>query len=352
MTNDSGTHIEAGRGPDTSRNETSTNETGTGEIPLCLIGEFRDVSAISGTATQIAPPRFLACAAGDGVTCSLDNVRLRVRFKESEGIRLNDEAERWMVDDYRSHEARGKVGGWRFLHVFGIGDTGTSVVVGVGHISSGIDMTRGFVEFNPNKLAEEPEFWRVLRKLPGYVQKCEVARYDLAADVEVPRGMVRLAKDRRMYRLDVSKSTTEYLGRRDVAGFVKVYDKQAESGLADPMTRVELTCDGRWTVEQVAERWPLVYAIWGDTDGMRDVTQALCMLLAEKVAAGESIEDYMALVNYRTRKKIRQALGTRTVVPFPSAGAVEVRKQAGDWARAVLGSGMFADREKWGPDAT
>lgn len=336
MTNDSGAHVEAG----------------TGEIPLCLIGEFRDVSTISGTVAPIEPRRFLACAAGCGVTCSLDNVRLRVRLKESEGIRLNDEAERWMVDDYRSFEARGRVGGWRFLHVFGIGDTGTSVVVGVGHISSGVDMTRGFVEFNPNKLADESEFWRVLGKLPGYVQKCEVARYDLATDVKVPRGLVRLAKDRRMYQLNVSKSTTEYLGRRDAAGFVKVYDKQAESGLADPLTRVELTCDGGWTVEQVGQRWPLVYGIGGDADGMRDVTQALCVLLAEKYARGESIEDYMALVNYRTRKKIRDALGTRTVVPFPSAGAAEVRKQAGDWARAVTGSGMFADREKWGPDAT
>lgn len=318
---------------------------GSGEIPPCLIGEFRDVNTIGAGEIKTEPLRFLGCSVGGGVTCSLDNVRLRMRFDEAEAIELNDKAETWQCDDYRLYEARGKVGGWRFLHRFGMGET--SVVIGVGHISTKVNMTRGFVEFNPNKVARCPEFWRVWAKLMRYVRKASVARYDLAVDVPIDRDFVRLQKDRRMYQLNQSKSMTEYLGRRDASGFVKVYDKTAESGLDVPLTRVELTCDGDWSLVDVANYWPVVYRLGGSVESMRRESQVVALLLAEKVANGETVEDYMAMLNYRTRKKVRDAIGETCVIPFPDFGANEVKKQADDWGRALLGFGMFADLERW-----
>lgn len=320
-------------------------QNSAGEIPPCLIGGFHDINVVSGMDAEGVPARFLPCKPDEGVTCSLDNVRLKIRLKESDGIKLNGEAESWMVDDYKSFEAHGKVGGWRFLHVFGMGET--SLVLGVGHIASKVDMTRGFVEFNPNKLARNDEFWRVLGKLPSYVMRSGVSRFDLAADVEVERGLVRLEKDRRTYQLTQSKSLTEYLGQRNAPGYVKVYDKAAESGLDTPLTRVELTCDGGWSVDKIGEKWPTVYRIGKPYEEVSSVMAALAELLAEKVASGHSIEDYMAGLDYRTRKKLRDMLAEECVVPFPTVGAAEVRKQAYAWADALLGKGMFADREKW-----
>lgn len=140
----------------------------------------------------------------------------------------------------------------------------TDLIRGFMEPSCKVNMNRGFVEFNPNKVAGDKRFWRLLEKLAPCVSHASLKRYDLAYDIECARKDCRLSKDRRMYKAVISNGITEYLGVKNTAGYVKVYDKAAEMNLSGVLTRIELTCDGEWDAAQVAAHWPQVHAWWSD----------------------------------------------------------------------------------------
>lgn len=73
-------------------------------------------------------------------------------------------------------------------------------------------MNRGFIEFNPNKVAGDKRFWRLLEKLAPCVSHARLKRFDLAYDLPTSRLDCRLSKDRRMYKSVISNGITEYLG--------------------------------------------------------------------------------------------------------------------------------------------
>ena len=73
---------------------------------------------------------------------------------------------------------------------------------------------------------------------------------------------VRTLKDGRNYEAHISGALTEYLGQRNKPGRVKVYDKTAEAGLDDPLTRVELTVDATWSAEKIMEQLPTVFSLF------------------------------------------------------------------------------------------
>lgn len=111
-----------------------------------------------------------------------------------------------------------------------------------GYTNKEEDKRRVILDFNPNKLEYEDftEIHNVIRCLVDL----EVVRCDLAIDVPVPRLFANLIKDNRNYEyLDYNKNgITEYLGSRNTTNFVKLYDKEKESGLDSPLTRLEYTC--------------------------------------------------------------------------------------------------------------
>ena len=104
------------------------------------------------------------------------------------------------------------------------------------------------IEFNPNK---NDMFF--IKDLLTYIccfltpiegKYYQLIRYDLAVDIPLPREQVLLLKEgKRRYQRVLDTSLTEYIGRRNSNGFVKVYDKTAESNLDYALTRVEITCD-------------------------------------------------------------------------------------------------------------
>ncbi len=111
------------------------------------------------------------------------------------------------------------------------------------------DRRRGFIEFNPNKLFNDPDYSVILHDLcflREHSSEWTISRWDLAVDMPISREFVRLIKEsRRNYSLKwVSRlNFTEYLGCHGRCGFVKLYNKQVESNLPYECTRFEITLD-------------------------------------------------------------------------------------------------------------
>lgn len=101
----------------------------------------------------------------------------------------------------------------------------------------------GFIEFNPNSFSQNEHFWKDFEKLKSNVSILEVKRFDLAIDIPVMRDRIMVIKGNQLYNcyMHSRQNKTEYLGRRNKVGFVKIYNKQIQKELDDPLTRVEIT---------------------------------------------------------------------------------------------------------------
>ena len=140
---------------------------------------------------------------------------------------------------------------------------GNSFWVGVGLNTTKTHYGRIRLEFNPNKVAG----YDCLRKLLGCLNNSSspvhtsILRYDLAVDFPVLRSNAFLVKDQRIKRTidDGSENRTEYLGPRSKPGSVKLYNKQIESKLGHPLTRLELTLEPETPYDDV--NWPKVYFV-------------------------------------------------------------------------------------------
>lgn len=117
------------------------------------------------------------------------------------------------------------------------------------------------LDINPNKVPYEvlSLFVRLLR---GSSQSISLQRFDLALDLPLPRDEVFLQRDaRRGYRLfDEAGGRTEYQGKRDSHGALKLYDKTKESSLAVPVTRCEVTVVPG-TSPSVADVFPVMHSL-------------------------------------------------------------------------------------------
>lgn len=104
---------------------------------------------------------------------------------------------------------------------------------------------QGFIEFNPNSFADIHEFWKDYDTLLSYFRFPEIARFDVAIDIPIIRDKIALVKDNRMYCCyrKSPQDFTETLGQRNTVGRVKLYNKQIESKLDYPLTRLEITGD-------------------------------------------------------------------------------------------------------------
>lgn len=209
---------------------------------------------------------------------SCDNIRLSLEFPS---LRQMELFLTWLskfdVTYYRSL----KDFSYRHLFVFP-GNTATfSLGLCLNGASKAQDLC-GFLDFNPNKVLgelylqdgffscprpfEESEgradvFWKVWDMLRQVVLHAYVKRFDFAVDVPVERGKVQLFReDNRTYTQfwKSSSNYTEYLGRKNVPGRVKVYPKNIESELEYPLTRVEVTCES-FDYDAFCRIFPRVY---------------------------------------------------------------------------------------------
>ena len=109
------------------------------------------------------------------------------------------------------------------------------------------------LDFNPNKVMRFQHFAEIYNFVLARAKQVDFKRFDLAIDVPVKRSDVFMYKGRRKLTVDPDEEEelfignswenfTHYLGRRSSVGRVKLYNKQRESKLNYPLTRVELTC--------------------------------------------------------------------------------------------------------------
>ncbi len=195
----------------------------------------------------------------NNVIYSCDMIRLKFFLDEGFDKHVNmNECDYFMHELFKfevKYFMSFSVKSYRHLYVFTSRDKKCVITLGLFHNSR--DKRTGhhasFIEFNPNKmdvcalqylfdfLCLNTEIYMDFKKSTIF----EVVRWDLAVDIPISRHYVRLLKDgkRKYTRVEEHSSITEYSGKRNTDGFVKVYDKTKESDLYYDLTRIEITND-------------------------------------------------------------------------------------------------------------
>lgn len=187
------------------------------------------------------------------------------------------------------------------------------------------DARKGYLDFNPNKVGFFDRFWRDYDTLK---QWCvfEVKRCDIAYDVPIERSLVRLYKDKRKYKIDCQSVSdfTEYLGQRNKTGYIKVYNKQVESKLDVPLTRIELTCG--FDAMEYMRFFPPVYVIQNGKQISLDVAklnenEKTILSLAMQVLGlgGNPFQAFKQIQRPEKRKKLIELM---PVEPLPLPDSV------------------------------
>lgn len=164
------------------------------------------------------------------------------------------------------------------------------------------------IEANPNKVGDTEVFKETLSFFVNhaYLTKVAIKRFDLAIDIPVPRNNCFLVKDRRMYiERRHGQEWTQYLGSKSSAvGRVKLYNKQVESKLEYPLTRLELTLDPNVPYESI--NFPKVYYLLADESACSSVR----ITATEKFILNAVLQGYGSLndLGRKTRAKIEQLL--------------------------------------------
>lgn len=245
----------------------------------------------------------------EGYIYSLDMVRLSLEF-------VDDKVQNFVswLNDLDTYRDGIDVKHWlsikefTYRDMFNVTLVDCSFVFAIGFNGSAKDRSKGFIEFNPNKCMYNFMFKEILDKLFSITLDRQVVRFDLAIDIPVPKHLVSLVKDGRNYQYIKSKdSESEYLGVRNKSGFVKLYDKKAESNLDYDLTRLEITAslDGiNFPVVKVKGLQQSL--IFGDLNSTERVLVQLLDLVDNK-------KIYLSQLNYRRRKKIEEFLGEETL---------------------------------------
>lgn len=304
---------------------------GIGEIRPCLIGGFNAL-------TDIRPSYYNALQVDSQTVASIDAVRLALNL-DGDGMRwLMDNADRFGglfgSDEVSAWTSKISIGKFHTVWNYSMGDSSLTLGVGLFEKSCKLNERKAFAEFNPNKVAGDERFSVMLSAIASHVTSASMKRYDLALDVALDRSACRLSKDRRTYQSWVSNGITESLGVRNTAGHVRVYDKAAEAGLSGTLTRIELTCSGEWSADDVASQWPVVHS-WTVPEASRDWVRVVGMLLSEKAARGEEIETYVAMLGRGSRPKVRECCRAG-MIELPRCAAEYAVNQSENWQK-VLG---------------
>lgn len=328
----------------------------------------RDCAIVAGAdepEEYLDPPYFWPMWSADGWTGSVDMVRMTLRCREiAEGAGVSLLARE--LDEICRLLAAAKVGAarsvemsspgpgqYRRIWTLTVGECRAkeaTVTIGIGRRSGKkVEELEGFFECNPNKVAHCLPFRDLHRMVLACCHRAELSRADLAFDYPVERWRAQAYKDRRnwsfvessgappspqdrdTYSDLVSRSgRTTYLGVRSSPGLVKVYDKEKESGLSRPMTRVEVTVAGADAPADLARRWPIIQILPGDLASYNDASTA--GLVFRLAARGEEAEAILAEMEPRRARRVRKALlARRPPVDAPVEAMAELLGRAKIW---------------------
>lgn len=268
-------------------------------------------------------PYYKPILADDGNIYSVDMVRISFDIG-SRGQNLCNMLSDVGVDDALK-DARIKLDyfhsfrEFQYEHLWTISDeqaeTKATLSVGLHLRGSGSNdgKSLGFLEFNPNKVISS----EILRNIIGWIQVnsvgLELKRYDMAIDIPCRRQLCKLDRiGKKMYQLVIKDDgVTEYLGRRNTAGFTKLYDKTLESGLSEDVTRLEITLEPS---TDVFKTWPRVYM--NDEQYSLEICYDLNDTERAIVSMLRDIPDatlYTRQLGRKVRKRIEPYLGDRVL---------------------------------------
>lgn len=179
----------------------------------------------------------------DGNRYSLDMIRVALSASKEEYQEIFDTV--FQNEDHKRVTYRQSFAELQYRHFFAVEYYGFGVLK-VGISLNGATREQalaGYMEFNPNRFGNCEAFWEDYSRILNHIPNACLSRFDLAIDIPCPRDKLMLVKDGREY-VCFSKSSvdiTEYLGQRNKPGRVKLYNKQIESNLDYPLSRLEIT---------------------------------------------------------------------------------------------------------------
>ncbi|MDE5818838.1 MAG: hypothetical protein K2N41_07465 [Lachnospiraceae bacterium] len=157
---------------------------------------------------------------------------------------------------------------FKYRDLFTIDYDTSTMTVGIGFNGcKNDDLVLGFLEVNPNKCFDSLQCLYDIQRIFDACWSFDLLRFDLAIDLPFSRDNVSLVKDGRKYRLDLhsKENKTEYLGVRNASGYVKLYNKSLEQKNDNEiLTRLEMTCAGDWSVDQIIFKLPYVFTSGSD----------------------------------------------------------------------------------------
>lgn len=119
------------------------------------------------------------------------------------------------------------------------------------------------IDVNPNLCFVDSRCLEAIAFLLSRSTQFHIRNFDVAVDTPLPRKLFRMEKDRRIKTIIRSskENATEYCGKRNYAGFCKLYNKTAESKLETSWTRIEITYGnplGDDFSESLAKKLPII----------------------------------------------------------------------------------------------
>lgn len=282
-----------------------------------MIGALAEVPYFHPVTSELHP----------GVVASVDMLRQEFVIRADSFEELYGKLDSVVCDDTDYWHAN-RVGQYQSLWAYSFGDARVSLGLGLVGAAK-VDKTKGFLEFNPNKVGHVRPFYKIRDLLVSAGARFRTKRFDLALDVPRERREYQLIKDRRKYEYHNGGSVSEYLGQRNKVGRVKLYDKQAESKLEGPLTRLEITCGPDF--KSAVDSWPRVVGL----DSLeRFTTSSRCLLkaLGRLAELGEPLQPYFDMLDRKTRNRYIAEIKQDFKV-FPVVLISEIYAQVEAWEK-------------------
>lgn len=150
------------------------------------------------------------------------------------------------VEYWESHKINSYRHNWKIKVT-----TETSIYMGLQQNSENNSDRTLVIEFNPNKIdiskVENNTFNRLLNfgfksRRDEDLEKLDVLNFDIAIDISRAIDCLKFRNTKQIEGyIKSSLGNTYYFGKRGSNGFTKIYDKGAENGSGDDLTRYEIT---------------------------------------------------------------------------------------------------------------
>lgn len=157
------------------------------------------------------------------------------------------------------------------------------------------------LEVNPNKHYDKPIYQGLVEFIQEWCASGYMNKHDYAVDVPFSPDSVKVYGSRKEPGLHKG---TRYWGQRNKHGYLKIYDKQKESGLESCLTRIEHTLFNNKPISFENVCITKFEGVETDMSGLDSVNEAFVKMIILLKQHGEDYEDCIKGLNYRRRKKI------------------------------------------------